>query len=309
MENLTEHNGYPVYYGDFSCKADKCRNSCCVGWVINVDSDTLSLYENLEGEYSDIIRKSIKTKKGKSFFDYGKGERCPHLNENGLCNIITEYSETALCEICRLHPRFRHFFTGYVETGLGLSCEEVARIIVNTEEPFHIITDSNYDESLSDAERKILGMREDVFAILASRERKLSERLKYLCKIFEINIEKLNPKKFMNKLLRIEILTDEWKKTLKAAKKNEFSFELLDSEKLEIAYEQLSAYFIFRHFPACFEDGDIQSKVKFSVFAVLLLAFLMNGNEDKEMLSEYARVFSTEIEYSEENTCKLYKKL
>ncbi len=307
METLIERTGCPIYYGDFSCIADKCKKSCCIGWEIDIDSDTLSLYQNMEGGYSEEIKKSIKTENGSSFFVLGKDERCPHLDDTGLCNIIKEYSDTALCDICRLHPRFKNFFTGYTETGLGLSCEEAARIIVNSEEPFHIIAESLYDESLTDEEKKIIEIREDIFTALTYRELKLSERLKYICREFGINIKKLSPEKHIDKLLRLERMDEEWTAVLKEAKGNSVSLDILDSETLEMPFEQLSTYFIFRHFAKCLEDGDMESKIKFSVFSVLLLAFLMNGKEDKEKLTEYARIFSSEVEYSEENTDKLYK--
>ena len=30
----------PDYYNKFSCIADKCRHSCCVGWEIDIDENT-----------------------------------------------------------------------------------------------------------------------------------------------------------------------------------------------------------------------------------------------------------------------------
>ena len=49
----------PAYYKEFSCIADRCRHSCCIGWEIDVDADTLAFYEDLEGDYADKIRASI----------------------------------------------------------------------------------------------------------------------------------------------------------------------------------------------------------------------------------------------------------
>ena len=64
METLTEKMGFPIYYRDFSCIADKCKNSCCIGWEIDIDEDTKELYESLEGGYAEKIKESIEIDEG-----------------------------------------------------------------------------------------------------------------------------------------------------------------------------------------------------------------------------------------------------
>ena len=32
----------PNYYMNFKCIADKCRHTCCAGWEIEIDDETLS---------------------------------------------------------------------------------------------------------------------------------------------------------------------------------------------------------------------------------------------------------------------------
>ena len=34
----------PAYYKNFKCIADKCEHSCCVGWEIDIDKETLDKY-------------------------------------------------------------------------------------------------------------------------------------------------------------------------------------------------------------------------------------------------------------------------
>ena len=77
----------PKYYADFKCIADKCKHSCCVGWEIDVDKNTLKKYKALNSPYGKTIKKSISNFKV-SHFKLSKSKRCPHLNEKGLCNII-----------------------------------------------------------------------------------------------------------------------------------------------------------------------------------------------------------------------------
>ena len=49
----------PKYYKDFVCIADKCKNSCCIGWEIDIDDDTMKKYRNLTHSYAKTIKDSI----------------------------------------------------------------------------------------------------------------------------------------------------------------------------------------------------------------------------------------------------------
>ena len=40
----------PDFYDEFRCLADSCRHSCCVGWEIDVDAESLAYYKNIDGE-------------------------------------------------------------------------------------------------------------------------------------------------------------------------------------------------------------------------------------------------------------------
>ena len=67
-------------------------------------------------------------------FKLGVNERCPFLNNNGLCDIIINLGEDMLCQICSDHPRFRNFYECFTEIGLGLTCEAAAKIILTKKE-------------------------------------------------------------------------------------------------------------------------------------------------------------------------------
>ena len=41
----------PVYYDDFRCVAGKCPASCCEGWQIVIDEESLQKYRNYSGEF------------------------------------------------------------------------------------------------------------------------------------------------------------------------------------------------------------------------------------------------------------------
>ena len=127
----------PVYYSDFHCIADKCKNSCCsAGWEIDIDSETEEFYGNVSGDFGDKLRKSISNTKPAHFLLDGK-KNCPFLNDKKLCDIFTVLGEEHLCQICKDHPRFYEWFDGVKEAGIGLCCEEAARIILSNKSPFN----------------------------------------------------------------------------------------------------------------------------------------------------------------------------
>ena len=70
----------PEYYSDFHCIADKCRDSCCIGWEIDVDPVTAAKYENISGSFGERLRENISD----GCFILHEGDRCPFLNRNDL---------------------------------------------------------------------------------------------------------------------------------------------------------------------------------------------------------------------------------
>ena len=54
----------PDFYDDFHCLADACRHSCCIGWEIDVDEESLDLYRRVPGDFGARLRRSISTESG-----------------------------------------------------------------------------------------------------------------------------------------------------------------------------------------------------------------------------------------------------
>ena len=120
----------PTYYKRFRCIADRCEHSCCIGWEIDIDNEAIEKYKSLKHRYGEVIRDSISTDET-PHFKLGEHERCPHLDECGLCKIILNVGEDYLCDICREHPRFYNY-TDVAEVGIGMSCAEAARLILSS---------------------------------------------------------------------------------------------------------------------------------------------------------------------------------
>ena len=154
----------PKYYRDFCCIADRCKHSCCIGWEIDIDSDTMQKYNALKSKTGNTIRESIDTN-GTPHFRLCEGERCPHLDGRGLCNIISELGDGYLCDICREHPRFYNEVPFGLEVGLGMACEEACRIILSSDDYDSIITIEDEDVGLG-TDFNAIPHRERIFEIL-----------------------------------------------------------------------------------------------------------------------------------------------
>ena len=104
------------YNKKFTCIADKCKHNCCIGWQIDIDKKSLSHYETLKDKDNRFNDNCFL---GQSF-NLNENLRCPFLDGDNLCHIIKNYGEKSLCKTCKTHPRFKNFFSGVTETGLGL---------------------------------------------------------------------------------------------------------------------------------------------------------------------------------------------
>ena len=88
----------PEFYPAFHCTASACRHSCCVGWEVDVDEDTLAQYRQVSGPFGRRLAAGISA--GASpHFRLDAQERCPFLNGDNLCDIILTLGEGALCQI------------------------------------------------------------------------------------------------------------------------------------------------------------------------------------------------------------------
>ncbi len=99
-----------------------------------MDEETAARYRRMKGAIGDEIRKKLVSDGEENYFPLENG-RCPFLNAEGLCRIILEKGEDALCDLCREHPRFYNWYGDWTEAGLGLSCEEAERLLFSSEEP------------------------------------------------------------------------------------------------------------------------------------------------------------------------------
>ena len=163
----------PHYFEDFKCVAAECEDTCCAGWAIMIDEETLEKYKNMEGAFGNRLRNSIDWENG-SFCQYEK--RCAFLNEDNLCDLHLEAGEHMLCDTCRDYPRHMEEFEGVREGSLSLSCIETAKLILGCKRPVQFIhfEDDEEDEEYEDFDyllyTKLADAREKILMVLQNRD-------------------------------------------------------------------------------------------------------------------------------------------
>lgn len=285
----------PSYYHKFKCIADRCRHNCCIGWEIDVDADTLQYYSSLTVELGERIMANISFI-GEPHFCLAEGERCPMLNQNNLCDIISQLGEDALCRICADHPRFRNCFDGVTETGLGLCCEAAAELILGETEKVTLVeTENDGEDDIPPEDAAFFELRERVLFVAQNRAYGFDERVSQLKAMLEFDLPQKSAREWAEVFLSLERLDESWTQALTALSESGDAVVNVD----EICKEQLLVYFIFRHFSGALEDGLFELRLAFAILSVHIICLVCAATG--EDVAEVARMYSAEIEYSDEN--------
>lgn len=287
----------PSYYKDFKCIADRCEHSCCVGWEIDIDRSTLKKYQKLKDGYGAVINDSISME-DTPHFKLRECDRCPHLDDRGLCKIILNLGEDYLCDICREHPRFYNY-TSVAEVGLGMSCTEAARIILSS--PDYAIMDEigNIDAKEDDLDFDGSEWRGKIYKILQDPTCRFADKLERLCR--EYSIDEGEDSHWLEKLDSLEYLDPDHKRLFMNYSSS------CRSEGHDEFSERFLAYFIYRHCTEACDGEDFCDRLAFCLFCERLFSSLICA-ERAETLNDLARlasIISEELEYSEENTLSL----
>lgn len=280
----------PEYYKHFKCIADKCSHSCCVGWEIDVDKDTAEKYASLTDGYGKEIAKSIEWDET-PHFKLCENDRCPHLDERGLCRIISNLGEGYLCHICREHPRFYNDTPHGKEVGIGMSCEEAARLILSSDGYLNIEEIGEADDVENEFFFDPLPLRERIYSLLSDRSLSYSQRLQAISGGHEISLDVIDRHSLIGSL---EYLDDSHKALF-----YHFSSEFETPKELDKPLERALAYFIYRHCSSAWDEEEFRAALGFSLFCERLICSLSVSGVN---IYEAARIVSEELEYSEDNT-------
>lgn len=133
----------PHYYDKFVCTAADCPDTCCAGWQIMIDEDSLERYGKEPGAFGKRLRNSIDWEE-ECF--YQNNSRCTFLNDKNLCELYKELGPDALCDTCRMYPRHTEEYEGLRELSLSLSCPEAARIMLSCKDQVRFLENETEEE-------------------------------------------------------------------------------------------------------------------------------------------------------------------
>ena len=301
----------PDFYDQFKCIASRCTDTCCVGWEIDIDEATQDVYRKISGVFGDRLRENIED----GHFKLLPHDRCPFLDKDNLCEVYQNLGEDALCDICTEHPRFVEVYGDIMERGLGLCCEEAARLLLEGEGPLTFTCEEcdepedELDEDDIEVRNEVLYMRESFFKTLADSSISLGNKLYQVFGYTGENIfEPFESASAMLELLgKAESYGPDWdaafariKARVEAANAKPLSDQGFFTENESC---RLLTYLIYRHYAKCLFEGREQGKLKFALFFWNLARFFtreLAGNAPGDIKINAVKILSKQLEYCQE---------
>ena len=331
-------NTFPVYYKKFTCIADRCTDTCCAGWAVVADGESLEKYNNVSGNFGKKIQSVINIDEDGDTVFTPVSNRCPFLLDSGLCEMYIELGHESLCRTCRQYPRHITYFGARSETGISLSCPEAARIIMECSEPITFETENTLDfPQPTDIDPELyftlLEARKKAIDILQNREFPISERIcsflgfssdiaphvrryeyneiraaigsDYFVKekpVYSRKKENGATKKYFSDFRSLEMLDSLWKERLSDAENADTVKYFKSNPDIDWEYEHLMVYFVFRYFMTAVFDRDLLSKSKLAAVSFIIIRKLCAAqNADKEKRTQIMQRYSKEVEHSASN--------
>ncbi len=333
----------PDYYNSFTCIADKCEDTCCEAWEVVVDEDTALRYRACTAPIGEKLRTCLHHDGEDHIFRLQNG-RCPFLRENRLCEIHASIGEENLCRTCALYPRHIEEFGDRREMGLGLSCPEVARLVMAHTEPITFPVTNIEDTPDLDADLdgrlyfSLFTARKTAFAIVQNRSYSISERSALLL-TFARRIQRLMDRRHIGDILPLAADFLQEKTCARALKKcrkegsigkmptiikSYRSLEILTPRWEETlaalshsifgktfgkdhGYENYLVYWVFRYFLKAVFDRELLWRMQWGIsgLALLLLWDSCTENLTDALQADHTHLFSRETEHCEENIAAL----
>lgn len=314
----------PDYYSKFHCMGKDCPLTCCAGWTIPIDEDSLEYYGTLPGDIGREVRNAVDWEDACFLADDG---RCRLLTEEGLCLLQLKAGEEALCDTCRLYPRHTEEFKGYREYSLNLSCPAAAMLILfdKKEVPaLNEMTDDEkeeieFDEFDETAFQHLTSLREEIFQDLDRGEwhpltaGEMDFLPEKLLEFFEKELPVLE---------ELEVIDPGWTecrsgmvRSLRDLFREEDASEKISEYQKEwgaAPLRRLYAYFIYVYLAGAVYDDDIDGKLFFASFCTkwVLLLWLAERHAKKvplsrEKMAVLASRLAREVEHEDDNFCRI----
>lgn len=121
----------------FQCLGEKCEDTCCQNWSMQVDAKTLRKYQSdapelmnaveTEADGMHVMRRDAVTR------------HCVKM-EDGLCGIHKKYGDAMLGDACHFYPRVTRALGSQKLMTATPSCPEVVRLMLLLDAPFAPVT-------------------------------------------------------------------------------------------------------------------------------------------------------------------------
>lgn len=291
----------PIYYKDFKCIAGACPDSCCQGWEVDADSDSLNFYKSLSPdlEIKQRIDKVLaKDEFDNTIFTLAPKKRCPFLNDENLCDMHIAIGGEHTPYTCRTFPRFIYDFGGTREIGISFSCPVASDMMYNFNGHITFEQTVNSDPpSLNDIDAMtyfiLVKARKIALEIAQNDKLSIVDRL---IKLLDLATETQNNLgnyseggdsiDFFKVFKNPELINHQWKEKVQ----NPTIKPVSNSN----ANENIIVYFIYKYFLQAVFDNDLVSKVKMAVVGVLINTYF--GEDSWTM-----HLWSKETEHSQYN--------
>lgn len=290
----------PTFYKDFKCIAGDCPDSCCQGWEVDADDDSLEYYKSLSNhlEIKQRIDRVLSVDEFDNvIFTLAPKKRCPFLNDENLCDMHIAIGGEHTPYTCRTFPRFIYDFGATREIGVSFSCP-VASDMMYTLEKFEFEQELNEDfPTLNDIDAELyyflIKSRTKAYSIAKNRDLTVSDRLVELLHFaqeiqgelgeYDEGNDEID---FFDVFKNPELINPEWEKKVD----NPVVKPVSDS----VANENIIMYFLYKYFLQAVYDLDVLSKVKMAVIGVLVNTYF---GEDSWTI----HLWSKETEHSQYN--------
>lgn len=334
-------------YDNFKCIGGSCPKTCCSGWLIEIDKDSLAKYRNNNSEFASRLIEGIDWNDGTFRLS---GKRCCMLNADNLCDMQIALGEEALCYTCRMYPRHVEEYEDLRELSLSLSCPEVARMVCNRQAPYTFIeseddTPENYDdyEDFDFLLHSALEYsREKLYSLLTNRELNIWCRMANvlsLCHEIQKLIDKnmiadietavdefdadnnIDIRKWLNVspavLSTLESLDNAWPvyvRNLNAYYQNADFSSLTTQVTMQerLVLEHISVLLIYSFFCGAVYDDEVYSKAALCIIStwwIYISYRYLSEKEDITALEKAIYDYASEIEHSDNNLIALEKYL
>lgn len=312
---------FPRFYKKFKCIANRCEDSCCKDWDIDVDSETEVFYRTVAGPLGDKIRAlTVTDEYGERVFQ-SSGGRCPFWNKDCLCDIFIGIGEEHLSRTCANFPRVKVDYGNFRENILSFACPEAARLMLAEDDDAYCDFGGEYELSSSEDSEDfmsfLLKARERTVGFLLNRDEPFAYRLAD-CLEFNTQVQSLlcgeepQPLSLDNTdvsdvgfifdmHLKFEIMSEKWREALtEAAQAN-----LPIRDDFSHDFEKFAMYYVYRYYLEAIHSEDVLYSIKRIVCAYLVTGKLDALFAEKGYPLPRLRIlqrYSKEVEHSYDNT-------